>query len=76
MILTRSGENIIPRRVMTETTTSNKFKTTFANSQNSSLVCLTVYSLNTGTKAELVAPSPTKSRNKLGILKAMTKAWA
>ncbi len=66
----------MPSTVIARTTAVREIKTTFASSQNSSLERFILYSLKTGTKAEFVAPSPTKSLNKFGILKAITNACA
>ena len=70
---TITGEKITPRRVIRERITKSKFSTTFASSQNSSFERLCWYSLKTGTKAALVAPSPIKSRKKIGDAKGDDK---
>ena len=57
-------------------TTSITLSNTLASCQNSSFEWLVLYSVSTGTKAEFAAPSPTRSRSILGMVKAITNAWA
>ena len=60
----------MPKMVMTLNTIKAIVRITLTNRQKSSFFLFCKYSEKTGTTAALVAPSPTKSLNKLGILKA------
>ena len=65
-----------PMIVSAVNTTSIRFNNILASFQKDSFPFWLSSSTNTGTIAEFVAPSPIRSRNRLGILKATTKAWA
>src|SRR3989344_6918132 len=76
MTRTMTGAKIIPKTVMRLKTISDKTRKTLTKFHNSALSFLASYCEKTGTNAELVAPSPTRSRNRLGMRKATKKAYA
>src|SRR3989338_944066 len=76
VVRTTIGENIIPNKVRTESDASDILNNTLAARKNSESMPFALYSLNTGTIAEFIAPSPTRSLNEFGILNATKKACA
>jgi hypothetical protein len=70
------GASKIPHKEMTKRTMHKTYKRFLARLKNSFLECVVWYSVRTGTKAALAAPSPIRSLRRLGILKDTTKAWA
>ncbi len=75
MACTITGARMIPRAVTATRTTAAQEKTALRNSP-SSAGRFSLYSVMTGTKDELAAPSPIKSRKRFGSRKASTKASA
>ena len=73
---TIKGEIISPIKVNTDKDAKDTLKSTFETRRNSLSSPFALYSVNTGTIAALVAPSPTISLKEFGILKATKKACA
>src|SRR3989338_3077333 len=73
---TITGAAMIPRMVITLKTINAQANSALANPQKALLSSFSLYSDKTGTTAAFMAPSPTRSRNKLGILEATKKASA
>src|SRR3989338_4103160 len=73
---TITGAAMMPKMVIALKTIMDQTKRVLANSQKVFMSSFSLYSDKTGTTAAFMAPSPTKSRNKLGILEATKKASA